>query len=312
MDQKAETQRIEAADDGMRRGLRPGARRLFVLSGGGLPGLDIHAGLWAALEHHRIFPNERDLIRGTSAGAIVGALMATPYWNAQRGISLLRSLRDDDVLERRWFRKFLAFHRGHFIENRRIRRLLEAQLDTRWSDLRCGFEAFATDEETGDPVVLDGTRPLGNYIPLAKAVLASMSICGIFPAVETGLPTMPLLSDGGTATNVPLGDDWMEYDEVFVLCASRSLAFKHRRSSAVHRLMWNIDLLMEDQVGDARREVEPHVVDPIEGPVDPRGPRVFWLRPPVSSPEGSLSFNHQLIETVKDWAVRELQFSLAE
>jgi predicted acylesterase/phospholipase RssA len=61
---------------------------LFVRSGGGLPGLDIHCGIWLALEQAGI---RADANSGTSAGAAVAALDSAG-WSAADAKQLLSTL----------------------------------------------------------------------------------------------------------------------------------------------------------------------------------------------------------------------------
>jgi predicted acylesterase/phospholipase RssA len=59
-------------------------RILFVRSGGGLMGLDIHCGIWSALAERGIEPTD---CHGTSAGAIGGHWGRTPLGTRHWGRS---------------------------------------------------------------------------------------------------------------------------------------------------------------------------------------------------------------------------------
>ena len=64
---------------------------------GGLPGLDVHAGAWLALEEKGIVP---DRLAGCSAGAITSAFQAAGM-TAREFVGILRALKTKDVVRKR-------------------------------------------------------------------------------------------------------------------------------------------------------------------------------------------------------------------
>lgn len=250
-------------------------KRLFVLSGGGLPGLDIHAGMLVALAEAGIHPTH---LCGTSAGAIIAALYARAL-DAGSVASWLAGLRDDDVRAERRMWKFRALWLDHWLEHGPIRQVLGLNLPLRFSDLRLPVRVVATRVRDAQEIWLDASN---HDALLRESVLASMSICGVFPPVVIGGET---LVDGGVRANLPLPADWQSYDEVWCLVASRSTSYPNRHSIP-GRLMWNAHALMEDQIDD--------IFDLTRGDA-----RVRWIRPEIGLSAGSLRFDHSLIEQAR-------------
>lgn len=156
---------------------------VLVLGGGGCRGYG-HIGVIRALEKSGLKP---DLVVGTSAGALVGALYAA-------------GLRADDLerhgkrmsanMLRDWVFPKLGFFSGEgiarFVQARTKRRDIES-LPTR-------FAAIATDLRTGEMVVLDRGD-------LGLAVQASSSAPGLLEPVLIG---GRVLVDGNLAAPVPV------------------------------------------------------------------------------------------------------------
>jgi NTE family protein len=84
--------------------------------------------------------------------------------------------------------------RGTLVSPDPLRRLLEAHLPARHSDLEIRTAVIATDLLSGDPVVLDEGD-------LRENLLASAAIPGVFPPVQRA---GRVLGDGGIAAHVPV------------------------------------------------------------------------------------------------------------
>jgi len=257
-------------------------RVLFCWSGGGLPGLDIHAGLWLALSEADIVPTRNV---GTSAGALIAALNSSGR-SASYATALLTSLEDSDVRAFRFLWQLRFCWINSILKTEPIEALIKAQLPLAFSSLEKPLSIFATDDLSGKTVQWDE----GN---LRSAVLASMSISGIFPSAWRG--NNGPYSDGGTTENLPLPFDFNSYDEVYMMVAARPLTYKRRRSGVFSRVLRNIDLLIEDQTREQikfARENHPAVT-------------VLWPR--LEAPNGTLHFDHDLIPRAYEQARAQLE-----
>jgi|GEM_PF-79470 len=191
-----------------------GKVRVAVALGGGAVRGTAHIGVLRALEEAGI---QVDLVVGTSAGSLVGALYAGGL-SCERMESLLGSVGWMDIAEPAW-------PRGGFLTSRRMRGFFDRFIGPkRVDELAIPFAAVAGDATTGQEVILrEG--------PVADVVRASTAIPGIFRPVELD---GRLLVDGVVVNNVPasvaraLGADLViavditEYN--FAAGAPRSLA----------------------------------------------------------------------------------------
>ncbi|MDF2938197.1 MAG: hypothetical protein K0Q90_3570 [Paenibacillaceae bacterium] len=182
----------------------------LALGGGGVTGC-CHAGVVRALEEEGI---PVQAVAGTSAGALAAAMLAcggTARELAELTSRLSAKLMDVDYagLACRWFAPKGSL--PGLIRGRRLVKLLEEMLGSRRiSDLQLPFAVAATDLAAGSQVLF-ANRPaesgiLGPHcevVPdgdLVHAVMASMSIPGIFRPVRMG---ERLLVDGGLMDNCP-------------------------------------------------------------------------------------------------------------
>lgn len=276
----AETQRTLRAD---------GKRIFFCRSGGGFPGIDIHAGIWLALEDAGIVATD---CLGTSAGAVVGAFDADRY-TASRCAQIVRALRDEDVREERRWWKVRAPWIDSFLGFGKITRVLSELLPWNFNVLQKPLTALATNDATGEGVELR----TGELIP---AIEASMAISGVFPRVEV-IPfddghaeAGVVCSDGGTTANLPLPGCVGPEDEVWLLIARRPLAYAGG-DNMLTRLLWNLDLLAEAQVRET-----------VEQAVCVWGSKVKIIRPEVSVHNGALHFDHSLIQEAHAGAAKQI------
>jgi len=160
------------------------APRIALALGGGAARGFAHIGVIKALESHGIVP---DIVVGTSAGSLVGALYASGYG----GFDLQRvALQLDDTVIADWSLPDRGFIKGealqNFVNQAVQNRLLEK--------LNKPFAAVATDLQSGEPVVFR----TGNT---GMAVRASSSVPGVFQPVSiSGRDYV----DGGLVSPVPV------------------------------------------------------------------------------------------------------------
>lgn len=252
-------------------------RTLIVRSGGGMPGLDIHAGLWLALDEAGCVPTD---CSGTSAGALVSAAHASGR-TAENFATILRDLSDSDVRNERFAWKLRIPWIDYFLESAPIRKVLNDIVVGRFDDLRCGLHCWATDVLSGQSVNV--ANPKIAESP-AAAALASMSICGVFEAV-TMLDDRQYV-DGGVRKNLPLLGSWRDYDQVILCIASEKPRDYQKQRGILTHLLRNVHFLMLDQIEDVLDAVS------INGAIDSR---VTVLWPDCHAPAGTLHFDHSLI-----------------
>lgn len=238
-----------------------------------MPGLDIHAGIWAALEERGIVPTE---VVGTSAGAVVSAVQAAGR-PAAFMTALLNGLRDSHVRREIAFWKLRIPWLSYFLENNQILALLRSILPARFDLLKLPFSAWATREDTGESI--DVAKPdISPSVPLS--VMASMSICGVFPSIR--MDDGHSYIDGGVRRNLPLPANWRFYDDIWLLIASgRPSDYAHRRGILTN-LIRNVEYLMQDQILDILEQTGAH-------------PKVHVVWPQVRVTRGMLRFDHALI-----------------
>ncbi|MFG1960379.1 patatin-like phospholipase family protein [Nonomuraea sp. NPDC049028] len=188
--------------------------RALVLGPGGVPGTGWMAGLAAGLRHRGVDLADADLIVGTSAGAIVGAMLATgqdldrlatrtgpdrdprqdqdgrttasptdpqthPRTDPARMAEVFTVLGDPTLEPQEARRRVgrIALEAPAMLEAERIA-LMESLITARqWPDRR--LLITAVDAETGEPKVWD--RDSG--APLVAAVAASSAIPGAYPPI---------------------------------------------------------------------------------------------------------------------------------
>ncbi|HEX4928840.1 MAG TPA: patatin-like phospholipase family protein [Burkholderiales bacterium] len=175
-----------AAGLALARGAEParrGAGTALVLGGGGCRGYG-HIGVLRVLERERLRP---ELVVGSSAGALVGALYAAgmPVDAIERYGQTL----SPNIL-RSWVFPKLGIFGGGRIRDFVVARVGERDIES----LPTRFAAVATDLKTGAMVVLE-------HGDLGRAVQASSSIPGLLEPVRIG---EHLLVDGNIASAVPV------------------------------------------------------------------------------------------------------------
>ena len=201
----------------------PGAGgRAVVLGAGGVVGTAWMIGLASGLRRHGVDLGETDLIVGTSAGAIVGAMLATgegldrfAEFPLPAGTGAAATQVDQGLLARvfavlgdpglepaeaRRRAGQLALAAGAGTEHAHIARMGSLIGARDWPD--GGLLITAVDADTGELVVLD--RAAG--VPLLRAVAASCAMPGAYPPITA---SGRRYIDGGlaSATNANLARD---------------------------------------------------------------------------------------------------------
>ena len=164
--------------------VRPVAPKIALALGGGAARGFAHIGVIKALESHGIVP---DLVVGTSAGSLVGALYAAGYG----GFDLQRTaLSLDDTIIADWSLPDRGFIKGEALQNF----VNQAVQNRTMEKLNKPFAVVATDLQSGEPVIFR----TGNT---GMAVRASSSVPGVFQPVSiSGREYV----DGGLVSPVPV------------------------------------------------------------------------------------------------------------
>ena len=157
----------------------------LVLGGGAFHGM-AHAGVIKVLEDAGI---PIDLIVGTSAGSMVGALYADNP-NIDSLIPLIKSTKAKDVFDFSLFRSSVGFVSGSKLQSYLNNQLRVTQIE----DTQIPFVAVTTDIEKGKSVALKAG-------PISPSVNASCAIPGIFEPVKMYGTTYV---DGGVIDGVPV------------------------------------------------------------------------------------------------------------
>ena len=162
-------------------------KKVGIALGGGAARGFAHIGVLEILDKENI---PVDMIAGTSAGAVIGALYAQGI-NADR----IKKM----VLEMDGFQRFqlvdISIPKTGFLAGKKITELLKSVIgDVEFSDLDIPFACTATDIMTGEEIII-------NKGPVLDAVRASISVPIIFAAVKY---KSRFLVDGGLMDQVPV------------------------------------------------------------------------------------------------------------
>jgi NTE family protein len=148
-----------------------------------------------ALVERGILP---DVVVGTSAGAINGAVLAaTPTLEGVEQLAeVWRSLHGDQIFpDSRLARAWNVLRRGtHLFSNAGLQAVVDHIPVERFEDLAIPLRVVTCDFETGEEVVLAAG-------PVRPAIMASAALPGVFPPIEHG---GRVYIDGGVVNNVPL------------------------------------------------------------------------------------------------------------
>jgi len=264
-------------------------KTLIIRSGGGLDGLDIHTGIWLGLNQFNI---QGTHFSGTSAGAIISGYNAAG-WNSNKMRIRISGLTEKDVLDYRnlWQLRFLFMNGiNGFINNDYIINLLNKDLPSDWNKY-LPLKTWAVNSTNGDGKNTFTSSMAANPI---QAIVASMSIRGVFPALK--LLDGIYYTDGGTDENLPVTtwEPLSQFDKVYLCVATGVSNPWDNTLGEVETLLQNIGMLMEQQVDHAIADVQEQIGDKCV---------VIW--PELQTP-GTLHFDHSLIQQAFDETVKIL------
>jgi NTE family protein len=202
----------------------PVARKVKIglaLGGGAARGF-AHIGVIKALEAQGIYP---DIIVGTSAGSVVGALYASGY----DGFALQKIAMDmDEATISDWAIPFFGKNTGVLKGDALQSYVNKAVRNQPMEKLKIPFGAVATDLKTGKPILFRR----GNT---GMAVRASSSVPGVFQPVTIGGTTYV---DGGLVAPVPVRFA-KEMGAEFIIAVNISSATEAQATAS------NLDVLMQ-------------------------------------------------------------------
>ncbi len=274
---------------------------LFVRSGGGFPGIDVHLGLWLALEDAGIRSTH---VSGTSAGAAISLLDACGL-TASLMTMIIEQIDNSDIRAERFAWKLRVPWINWFMRPEPIEELLSeltiycpvpAKPISVWAtELLTGACRDVLNSQFGDAQIQNSAELYDDVSPVF-AVMASMAISGVFPPrrfYKDG-KTFDFV-DGGVRKNLPLPSNWRDYDEVWLLIATPNKFDTYQKKTGIlTRLIRNIELLMYDQIADVLEETS-------------GSPKVHVLWPPCETPHGMFRFDHALINSTREWSARKIK-----
>ncbi|MCX7817228.1 MAG: patatin-like phospholipase family protein [Syntrophales bacterium] len=218
------------------------ARISLVLGAGAARGF-AHIGVLKVLETHRI---PIDMVVGTSAGSLVGALYAYGY-NAYQIQSFSLSLSRDDLFD-------LVLPDNGFIKGERLQNYVNRMLrNTPIESLRIPFYAIATDIQTGEETGF----ARGNT---GMAVRASCSIPGIFQPVKI---SGRIYVDGGVVSPVAVEFAKKQGADVVIAVDISSGVNTDPPSGTIETILQAVDIMYsriaENQLRQADVVIRPRV-----------------------------------------------------
>jgi NTE family protein len=216
--------------------VKPKVKVGLALGGGFARGI-AHVGVLQALLSHQI---PIDLVAGTSAGSLVGAMFCAGIdpWLMERLVAQINwralvrlRLRRDGLLDAEGLERFIVAQVG----------------DLHFSDLRLPFTATATDLLTGQEVLLNSGR-------VSTAVRASCAFPGIFLPVRVGEQT---LVDGGLTHPVPANVvRRMGADLVIGVELTRPRPQARPPRNLLHIMLYSLALVQRPHIEKALREAD--------------------------------------------------------
>ncbi len=208
-------------------GVKKGQRKVgLALGGGGARGL-AHIGVLGVLEREGI---PVDMVCGTSAGAVIGAVYAQG-----KDAAVMKSLALDLDWKRLVSLADVTLFRSGFIHGKRIKSLLEQVLggDIQFNELKIPFACVATDIMTGEEIVI-------NEGSVVEAIRASISIPGVFAVARW---KGRYLVDGGLVSQVPareareMGADFVIAVNVLPDASSRAPGRKKQKQPGIINIL---------------------------------------------------------------------------
>lgn len=249
-------------------------RTALVVSGGGLDGFCVGAGLLQALCDSGRLHGDLETF-GTSAGSAI-ACWAAAGLPGSGLTALLRSLTDADIRDPRPLARLRLGWIDHAWEGRRLRDTLAREMPG-WRAMRHPWHAYAVPRTRAAPV--DVACQAAGSSP-AECCLASMAIPAVFPPVR--LSDGVEYQDGGLAFNVPLPADLNAYDRVYVAVLSGGIRAYSPRRSALTEAIGCLQRAMAGQTAVAVQRAMAH-----------RNVTVLW--PQLDGRGGMLHLDHDLI-----------------
>ncbi len=165
-----------------------GRKTVGIALGGGAARGIAHIGVLEVLEKENI---PIDMIAGTSAGAIVGALFAKGMSAAE----IKKELLNMELTKKSWQMVDISLPKSGFIGGKKLIELLKNYIgDVDFSDLKIPFACTSTDIMSGEEVIIDKGSVL-------EGVRASISVPIVFAACEHN---GRFLVDGGLVDPVPV------------------------------------------------------------------------------------------------------------
>jgi len=260
-------------------------KTLVVMSGGGMPGLSIYAGILRAFYVRGIVA---DVVHGTSAGAIAGALWMAKKFDGLSACNTIVGLQDADVRDEVSFWKLRHRWLNYFMHGEKIQAVIQEHMPEFVYQLPATFRAYMVQDGTGS---LYASQPSDS---LWESVRASSAIRGVFPPVK--MLDGNYYTDGGTKANVPLPRNWREYDRVIICIATQPVEYKYR-TGIISNLFYSIHELMEGQVDRVLQEIGGDLF----------GKKVLILRPPVKTDKSTLRFDHSLVNLAHRYTLKALE-----
>jgi NTE family protein len=207
--------------------IETGGRRIGLAFGGGAARGLAHIGVLEVLEEEGI---PVDMISGTSAGAVVGALYAQG-----KDARLIKELALEVSRKRLASLADITLSRSGFIQGRRIKHLMARAIgaDVQFSDLKIPFACVATDLMTGEEIVI-------SYGSVLEAVRASISVPGVFTLARW---KGRYLVDGGLVNPVParvlrdMGADFVIAVNVMPDVSERESGLRRRKQPGIISIM---------------------------------------------------------------------------
>lgn len=258
-------------------------RILFCRSGGGLPGIDIHVGIWLALYNTGIHAT---VCHGTSAGAIVSALDSAD-WHPKDAQMLVESLTTDDVIDWRTMWKLRIAMLSNVCSGDAVIEKLNEFFPKKWTDYKKPISTWAT--QAGTSRRINTFRDTIARSPI-EAVAMSSRIPAVFPPIK-GVDGL-FYVDGGMRANLPLPPDWRDYDEVWLLIATGAPACTEPSSTVLGNALRAFRHLMADQILDVLEEVD-----------GAKNVRIIW---PKFDETSVLEFDHSLIQKAHEATCQQL------
>jgi predicted acylesterase/phospholipase RssA len=262
-----------------------GRKIAVVLTPGGLPGIEAHAGAWLAMELAGIRPQQ---LCGCSAGAIVAAAWATG-WKANDFNAYLNNVQTKHLIKKRFMWKERLFWIKDFCDPAPMEKRLSEMLPESFSDLKIPLNITAT---CMDYEPERATRFWhGDF--LRQAVRASASIAGVWPyATVDGKK----YTDGGTTEAVVLPEHVNDYDLILIVNPCREGSFVDRDRNMISRLLWNFEQLQDREPESIKCQID----------TDPAWRNIRWLDLPIGDVSClEFSEDHDLVDKAffrtRDW-----------